>query len=108
MIKIKKIKKLLILGSFVFLPNIAMAHSPFCMCEYDDRKITCEGGYSDGSSASGVKIKLMSDDGKVLEEKKLDKLSSVSFDKPNSDFYILFDGGTGHSVEVEMGDISGL
>lgn len=106
--KIKKIKKLLILGSFVFLPNIALAHSPFCMCEFDGEKIICEGGYSDGSSATGVKIKLLSDDGKVLEEKKLDKLSSVSFDKPKGDFYILFDGGTGHSVEVEMGDISGL
>lgn len=104
---IKMIKRFMFLGLFV-LPNLALAHSPFFMCEYDGEKITCEGGYSDGSSASGVKIKLLSDDGKVLEEKKLDKLSSVSFDKPKSDFYILFDGGTGHSVEVEMGDISGL
>ncbi|KLE09202.1 hypothetical protein ACN2EN_07600 [Aliarcobacter lanthieri] len=106
--KIKNIKRFMFLCLFVLLPNVALAHSPFFMCEYDDGKIHCEGGYSDGSSASGVKIKLMNDDGKVLEEKKLDKLSSVSFDKPNSDFYILFDGGTGHSVEVEMGDISGL
>ncbi|WP_418186423.1 hypothetical protein [Aliarcobacter lanthieri] len=104
----KKIKKLAILGLFLLLPNLALAHSPFFMCEYDDGKIHCEGGYSDGSSANGIKIKLLSDDGKILEEKKLDKLSSVSFTKPNSDFYILFDGGTGHSVEVEMGDISGL
>ncbi|RBQ32075.1 hypothetical protein CRU92_04715 [Arcobacter sp. FW59] len=103
----RKIKSFVILGLFAVLPNVALAHSPFFMCEYDDGKIHCEGGYSDGSSASGVKIKLLSDDGKVLEEKKLDKLSSVTFDKPKSDFYILFDGGIGHSVEVEMGDISG-
>ena len=105
---IKMIKRFMFLGLFGFLPNLALAHSPFLMCEYDSEKIICEGGFSDGSSASGVKIKLMSDDGKILEEKKLDKLSSVSFDKTKEDFYILFDGGTGHSVEVEMGDISGL
>ena len=104
---IKMIKRFMFLGLFVF-PNLALAHSPFFMCEYDDGKIFCEGGYSDGSRASGVKIKLLNNDGKVLEEKKLDELSSVSFMKPNEDFYILFDGGTGHSVEVEMGDISGI
>ncbi|MCR1815261.1 hypothetical protein [Aliarcobacter butzleri] len=104
---IKMIKKFVFL-SFGLLANFAMAHSPFLMCEYDSEKIICEGGFSDGSSASGVKIKLMSNDGKVLEEKKLDKLSSVSFDKPNVDFYILFDGGTGHSIEVETNDIAGL
>jgi len=104
---IKMIKRFMFLGLFV-LPNLALAHSPFFMCEYDDGKIFCEGGYSDGSRASGVKIKLLNNDGKVLEEKKLDELSSVSFMKPNEDFYILFDGGTGHSVEVEMGDISGI
>ncbi len=45
------------LGLAIMAASTAHAHSPICDC-YDngDTTITCEGGFSDGSSAAGVSV----------------------------------------------------
>ena len=51
----------------------ANAHSPVCNC-YDngDGTITCEGGFSDGSSAEGVPIRVVDARERVLVNGKMD------------------------------------
>lgn len=63
-------KGLMLVGVAALVLGLAMAawaHSPICSC-YDngDGTITCEGGFSDGSSASGVNMYVKKSDGKVL------------------------------------------
>lgn len=84
------------------LPGVAGAHSAIFDCfDNGDGTISCQGGYSDGSSASGVSIKIKDAKGGILKELKLDSNSEVSFEKPAGDYKVMFDGGEGHSIEVD-------
>ncbi len=96
---------ILILG-LIFAP-VSMAHTPLCSC-YDngDGTITCEGGFSDGSSASGVELRVESTDGKVLIKGKMSEDSEYTFDKPSDAYKVLFDAGEGHMVEVDGKEIT--
>ena len=98
----------MLMGFLVGLNGTALAHSSFCFCEKDDGKIICEGGFSDGSSAAGVRIDLINGEDKVLSSQRFDELSSVRFTIPKGDFYILMDAGPGHTVEVERSAIVGI
>jgi len=91
----------------LFLAGQALAHTPMCSC-YDngDGTITCEGGFSDGSSAAGVKIRIIDSAGKVLIEGKMSQDSEYSFKKPDGDYKVQFDAGPGHVVEVKGEDIA--
>jgi hypothetical protein len=84
----------------------AWAHTPLCSC-YDngDGSITCEGGYSDGSSAAGVKMRVEQEDGVVLQEGQMNATSEFTFDKPAGAYKVVFDGGEGHRIEVSGKDI---
>ncbi|WP_018001396.1 hypothetical protein [Paracoccus sp. N5] len=86
----------------------AAAHYPFCTCMAEGGQITCEGGFSDGTSAEGVKLDVISYDEDVLVPAKFDAASKVHFAKPEGEFYILFDAGPGHVVEVDWQDVEGL
>ncbi|QRY81924.1 hypothetical protein JVX91_12750 [Pseudomonas sp. PDNC002] len=87
----------------------ALAHAPFCECTaLDAETIRCVGGFSDGSDAPGVTLDVMSADNKVLIPGKLGADSSLTFKRPNEDFYILFDVGPGYQVEVEPSEIKSL
>lgn len=86
----------------------ALAHYPFCTCAAQGGTITCEGGFSDGTSAEGVKLDVISYDEDVLVPAKFDASSKVNFAKPAGEFYILFDAGPGHVVEVDWQDVDGL
>ncbi len=104
-----KRKDFIILGVLIFnliLAGQAFAHTPLCSC-YDngDGTITCEGGFSDGSSASGVRMRVEKKAGGVLVEGKMDENSEYTFDKPDSDYKVVFDAGEGHVVEVDGGEI---
>ena len=83
----------------------ALAHTPLCSC-YDngDGTATCEGGFSDGSSASGVQMRVESG-GKILIKGKMDADSEFSFDKPSGAYKVVFDAGEGHSIEIDGKDI---
>ncbi len=91
-----------ITGSF----GLALAHTPLCSCYSNgDGTITCEGGFSDGSSAAGVRMRVENKTGSVLTEGKMDDFSEFVFDKPKEDFKVIFDAGPGHAVEIDGGDI---
>jgi len=78
------------------------AHTPLCSC-YDngDGSVTCEGGFSDGSSAAGVAMRVQDAGGKVLIRGKMDADSEFTFNKPSGDYMVIFDAGEGHAVEVD-------
>lgn len=89
-------------GAAVFmLPFFCYGHSALFDCfDNGDGTILCQGGFSDGSSAQGVHIFIKDRDGNVLQEARLDSNSEVVLDRPQQDFFILFDGGAGHSIEI--------
>jgi len=98
-------KKIVPFGALAFsllLCSLAWAHTPLCSC-YDngDGTITCEGGFSDGSSAAGVAMRVKGKGGDVLVEGKMDEYSEFTFDKPSEGYTVEFDAGEGHLVEVE-------
>ncbi len=96
---------LLSLGLLTFATP-ALAHTPLFSC-YDngDGSVTCEGGFSDGSSAAGITIHLLDGAGTVAEETKLDEFSEITFTKPDGDYSVRFDAGEGHQITVAGKDI---
>lgn len=94
-------------GALLFAStSIAFAHTPLCSCfDNGDGTVTCEGGFSDGSSASGVMIFIKDGDDKVLLEGSMNEYSEFTFDKPNGEYYVIFAAGEGHEVKVPGKDI---
>ena len=85
--------------------SAAFAHTALMSCfDEGDGTITCEGGFSDGSSASGVGFKVVQN-GKTILETKMNEYSEVNFVKPNGDYQAVFDAGEGHQVYVDGKDI---
>ncbi|MDY0191537.1 MAG: hypothetical protein RBR22_12480 [Desulfuromonas sp.] len=83
----------------------ALAHTALMSCfDEGDGTITCEGGFSDGSSASGVEFLLMQN-GKTVLKTKLTEYSEVNFKKPTGAYQAVFNAGEGHKVYVEGKDI---
>jgi len=91
----------LLLFSFL-LTTAAIAHTTLCSC-YDngDGTITCEGGFSDGSSAAGVEIRVVNKNKKVIIKGKMSEDSEFTFDKPKGSYQVELDAGPGHLVEVD-------
>lgn len=83
----------------------AAAHYPFCTCEKHGETVRCKGGFSDGTGAEGVKLDVIGYDESVLIPGKFGKDSVIEFKPPTGDFYVLFDAGPGHVVEVDHNDI---
>lgn len=84
----------------------AWAHSPICNC-YDngDGSVTCEGGFSDGSSAAGVAIRIVDARDRVLIDAKMGEDGTFSFAKPDQEFHVVFDAGQSHLVTIFGEDI---
>lgn len=79
----------------------ALAHTPLCSCwDEGDGNITCEGGFSDGSSAQGVIMYVNEKDGKNLVKGQMDEFSEFTFKKPSQPYTVIFDAGEGHRIEV--------
>jgi hypothetical protein len=84
----------------------ALAHNAICDCFLnDDGTITCEGGFSDGASATGIPLRVLDSDGKVLIEGVMSEKSEFTFAKPAVDFRVEFDAGEGHVVKIDGRDI---
>jgi hypothetical protein len=98
----KPLKILMVLFAFgLFFTGICQAHTPLFSCfDNGDGSITCEGGFSDGSSAAGVAVRVVDKDGKVLMKDKLDKFSEYTVKKPAQEFSVIFDAGEGHQIKV--------
>lgn len=87
----------------------ALAHNPVAECAVAQADIIeCRGGFSDGSGAVGVTLDVISYDEDVLIPGKLGDDSRLQFTRPDGEFYILFDAGPGHVVEVDYHDVEGL
>ena len=89
------------------LTGAAIAHTPLCSC-YDngDGTVLCEGGFSDGSSASNVGVFVKDGSGNVIVEGKMDANSEFEFNKPSGVYTVLFDAGEGHQIEISGDDIT--
>lgn len=88
------------------LSGAALAHNPMCQCEeLDAENIRCTGGFSDGSGAAGVTLDVIGYDESILVPGKLADDSTLTFKKPEGEFYVLFDAGPGHIVEIDHTEI---
>jgi len=84
----------------------AFAHNAICDCFLnEDGTITCEGGFSDGASATGIPVRVVDRDGKVLTEGEMNEKSEFTFAPPAVDFRVEFDAGEGHVVRIDGRDI---
>nr|WP_319515132.1 hypothetical protein [uncultured Cohaesibacter sp.] len=101
-------KKIIVISALglLALTSSAFAHTPICAC-YDngDGTVLCEGGFSDGSSASGVAMKVYDDKENLILEGKMSEDSEFEFDKPDGDYSVLFDAGPGHEIEINGSEI---
>lgn len=83
----------------------AYAHTPIMSCiDEGDGTITCEGGFSDGSSAGGVTFKV-EQKGQIILKERLNSQSEINFKKPNEPFIAIFDAGPQHVVYIKSQDI---
>ncbi|MEY3659255.1 MAG: hypothetical protein RLZZ169_80 [Pseudomonadota bacterium] len=97
-----------LLGLFLLVGwGAAHAHTPLFDCfDNGNETLTCEGGFSDGASAEGVGVRLLDQQGKVLEQAKLDARGSATFKRPGGEFSVVFDAGAEHQITVLGDDIS--
>jgi hypothetical protein len=95
-----------LIAVFLVCAGHAMGHTPLCSCyENGDGTVTCEGGFSDGSSASGVHMRVEKSGGGVLIEGQMDEDSEYTFDKPGGAYRVVFDGGEGHLIKIDGKEI---
>jgi len=88
------------------MASSAFAHNAICDCFLnDDGTITCEGGFSDGSTASGVPVRVIDRDGKVLIDGAMSEKSEFTFESPVVAFKVEFDAGEGHVITIDGRDI---
>ena len=93
-------------AALLALASAAQAHNPLAECKTaGDEQVQCTGGFSDGSGAPGVTMDVISYDEQILVNGKLDDKSTLTFDRPDGEFYVLFDAGPGHIVEIDHVDI---
>lgn len=84
----------------------AYAHTAMMNCvDNGEGSITCEGGFSDGSSAQGVSFILVQQ-GKIIFKTKFDENSEVTFKKPSGKYSLIFDAGEMHTVVLQSQNIA--
>lgn len=104
-------KRIALLVCFLVLgAALVFAHTPIFNCYWEaDGSIYCEGGFSDGSSAGGVEIRVEDPNGKVLFKSKLNKVGELIIKKADlkgaKKFVVIFDAGPGHVAKVKSEDI---
>ncbi len=100
------LKKLLFLTCLLaFSTTSVWAHTALMSCfDEGDGTITCEGGFSDGSSASGVEFRV-EQNAEVILKTKMNEYSEVNFKKPEGNYQAVFNAGEGHQVYVDGKDI---
>ncbi len=97
--------KKVLFGS-LFIVSSLFSHTALMSCfDNGDGTVTCEGGFSDGSSASGVNFSIIQN-GIAIEDGKMDQYSEFTFKKPNGGYEAIFDAGEGHQVIIKGADIA--
>lgn len=97
-------KTLFIMGALVVATTV-QAHAPALRCELNEDQVQCNGSYSDGSSTAGVPIQVFDYNDILLFEGQLDQDDRIIFPKPEGEYYVKFNDGPGHIVEVDYNDI---
>lgn len=81
------------------------AHTALLTCfDNSDNTITCEGGFSDGSSASGVKMEISANN-TIIIQGSMDENSEFTFTKPTQSYQVTFNAGDGHILHIKGEDI---
>jgi len=98
--------KKIIMGLTLLSTSTLFAHTAVMSCfDNGDDTITCEGGFSNGSSASGTEFLIMQND-KTVMQTKLSEDSDVTFDKINGEYEVVFNAGEGHKLSIQSSDIT--
>ncbi len=101
-----KTLKALLLASVLMFPSSALAHSALFTCfDLGDGTLECEGGFSNGQSAAGLKVVVADGSGKEISSTVLDQNSLVIIKKPAGNYTVTMDGGKGHTATVKSSDI---
>ena len=83
------------------------AHGPVFDCYIgDDNRVTCEAGFTDGSSAAGRQIHVQDPSGKVLLQGEVGNDNTYTFQPPAGNYSVVFLGGAGHQITIQSSDIS--
>ncbi len=102
----RKVCMAMVLLMIAWAGGSALAHTPLCSCwENGDGTVICEGGFSDGSSAAGVSVRVVNKEGEVLAKGRMDDTGTFGFEKPEGPYKVILDAGPGHKVEVSGEDI---
>lgn len=104
----KNITKQYLIAALVGLGSwtAVSAHNPICECfDNMDGTITCEGGFSDGSPAAGIPLRVIDTNGRILVDGAMSDRSDFTFDKPDVSFRVQFDAGDGHIIDIDGRDI---
>lgn len=95
-----------VIGAVSLFIGAAWAHPPFCICKMANATtVRCEGGFANGTGVPGVRLDVVRYDESVVLQTKFGADSTVSFRKPDGEFYVLFDAGPGQSFDVDYKDI---
>jgi len=93
-------------GALVFC-QATFAHGPVFDCYIgDDNRVTCEAGFTDGSSAAGRQIHVQDPSGKVLLQGEVGNDNTYTFQPPAGNYSVVFLGGAGHQITIQSSDIS--
>ena len=91
----------------ICLSSQAFSHTPLCSCsDQGNGTIVCEGGFSDGDSAAGMRIQVVDADGKIILAGYMNENSVFSFKKPEGEYAVIFDAGPGHIAKVPSSEIT--
>lgn len=94
------------IAALAVLAAPAFGHNAICDCYLeDDATIICEGGFSDGSTATGIPVRVLDRDGKILIDGAMNEKSEFTFKKPEAVFKVEFDAGEGHVIQIDGRDI---
>jgi hypothetical protein len=84
----------------VVLAGTADAHTLVCQCLANgDGTVTCEPGFSDGSSAAGTRYEIIVKD-KIVASGMTDELGEFTFTAPDQPYSVRVDGGPGHEATI--------
>ena len=87
--------------ALLLLPSDSQAHSMAGFCtDNGDGTALCEGSFSDGSSAQGVKVIVSDASDRTLMSGKMDADGEYEFKMPEGRFAVTFDAGEGHKMQV--------
>lgn len=93
-----------ILSTIVLLliSTTAYAHTLYMSVETnDDGTALARGMFSTGATAAGLDFRLEDENEKIILKGKMDEFGEYTFKIPDSEYYVVIDGGPGHTVKEE-------